>query len=100
LGGIWIFILIFAYLVTGAAHDGGEDGAGSVISGETGLAHAGAVVNDQSSNIVVTHVGCLFFSACKTDAKISSVKYAAIKRQILEAELFFFLKPDQLSDKN
>jgi hypothetical protein len=89
LGGIWIFILIFAYLVTGAAHDGGEDGAGSVISGETGLAHAGAVVNDQSSNIVVTHVGCMFFSACKKDAKISSVKCVAINQQILRENLKF-----------
>merc|ERR1719187_2181354 len=44
-------------LVVGAADDGGEDGAGSVVSGESGLAHAGAVVNDQSSNILVTHGG-------------------------------------------
>lgn len=39
-----------------AAYDGGEDGAGSVISGESGLAHTGSVVNDQSGNIIVTHV--------------------------------------------
>merc|ERR1711992_244152 len=44
-------------LVAGAADDGGEDGSGSVVSGESGLAHAGAVVNDQSSNILVTHGG-------------------------------------------
>merc|ERR1719341_445937 len=43
-------------LVTGMANDGGEDGAGSVISGETGLAHAGAIVDDQSSNVFVTHL--------------------------------------------
>jgi len=42
-------------LVTGATDDGGEDGPGGVVSGETGLAHAGAIVNDQSSNVVVTH---------------------------------------------
>merc|ERR1719223_1131592 len=43
-------------LVTGTADDGGEDSAGSVISGETGLAHAGAVVNYQSSYVLVTHL--------------------------------------------
>merc|ERR1719327_2085659 len=44
-------------LVTGAAHDGGEDSSGSVISGETGLHHAGAIVNHEGSSIIVTHVG-------------------------------------------
>merc|ERR1719362_2628433 len=46
-------------LVAGAADDGREDGAGSVISGETGLAHAGSVINDQSSNVLVTHGGAV-----------------------------------------
>merc|ERR1711951_271076 len=44
-------------LVTGATDDGGEDSAGSVISSESSLAHAGAIVNDQSSNVLVTHGG-------------------------------------------
>merc|ERR1719309_427312 len=44
-------------LVAGAAHDGGEDGPGGVISGEAGLAHAGAIVTDQSSHVLVTHLG-------------------------------------------
>merc|ERR1712200_299788 len=35
-------------LVAGTANNGGEDGSGSVISGETGLAHAGAIVNNKS----------------------------------------------------
>jgi hypothetical protein len=43
-------------LMSGAAHDGREDGTGGVITGEAGFAHAGAVVNDKSRNIVVTHV--------------------------------------------
>jgi len=34
-------------LVTGTAYDRGEYGAGRVVSGESGLAHAGAVVYDQ-----------------------------------------------------
>merc|ERR1712186_270146 len=44
-------------LMTGAANDGGEDSSGGVISGEASLAHAGAVVDDQGSNIIVTHDG-------------------------------------------
>merc|ERR1712152_5270 len=42
-------------LVAGTANNGGEDGSGSVISGETGLAHAGAIVNNKSGNVFVTH---------------------------------------------
>jgi hypothetical protein len=38
-----------------SAHDRREDGAGSVISSETSLAHAGAIVNDESGNIFVAH---------------------------------------------
>ena len=42
-------------LVAGATNNRGEDGAGRIISGESGLAHSGAVVNDKSSNFLVTH---------------------------------------------
>jgi len=45
-------------LMTGATNNGGEDGAGSIISSETGLAHSGAVVNNKGSSLVVAHVGC------------------------------------------
>merc|ERR1740131_131526 len=44
-------------LVTGTTNDGGEDSSGSVISSESSLAHAGAIVNDQGSNVFVTHGG-------------------------------------------
>merc|ERR1712043_50976 len=44
-------------LVAGTANDGGEDGSGSVISGESSLAHAGAIVNNKSGNVLVTHLG-------------------------------------------
>merc|ERR1712088_76260 len=44
-------------LVTWATNDGGEDSSGSIISSETGLAHAGAIVNNESGNILVTHGG-------------------------------------------
>merc|ERR1712135_92626 len=43
-------------LVAGTADDGGEDSSGSVVTGEAGLAHAGAVVNDQSCHVLVTHL--------------------------------------------
>ena len=46
----------------GASNNGGEDGPGGVITGETGLAHTGTIVNDKSGNILVTHldeVGCV-----------------------------------------
>lgn len=36
-----------------AAHDGGEDGPGSIVARETGFAHAGAVVDDERSDIII-----------------------------------------------
>ena len=47
----------FTYLMTGATNNGGEDSPGGVITSETSLAHAGAIVNDKSSNVFVTHDG-------------------------------------------
>merc|ERR1719384_1152685 len=43
-------------LVPWATDNGGEDSPGGVITGETGLAHAGAIVNDQSGCVFVTHL--------------------------------------------
>merc|ERR1719452_304010 len=43
-------------LVARTANNGREDSAGSIISSKTSLAHAGAIVNDKSSNIFVTHL--------------------------------------------
>merc|ERR1712200_157729 len=43
-------------LVAGTTNNGGKNGSGSVISGETGLAHTGAIVNNQSGNVFVTHI--------------------------------------------
>merc|ERR1719223_1341727 len=43
-------------LVAGTADNGGEDSSGSVISGESSLAHAGAIVNNEGSNVFVTHL--------------------------------------------
>merc|ERR1711962_431433 len=43
-------------LVTGTANNGGEDSSGSIISSETSLAHARAIVNNKSGNVFVTHL--------------------------------------------
>jgi len=53
--------------VAGAADNRGEDSSGSVITGETGLAHAGAVVDNQSGGVLVTerHAAQLEGSALK-----------------------------------
>ncbi len=49
------------YLVTWAADDGREDGPGGVISGETSLDQARAVVAHQSCGlVVVTHLDGLY----------------------------------------
>uniref|UniRef100_A0A182TXX1 Uncharacterized protein n=1 Tax=Anopheles melas TaxID=34690 RepID=A0A182TXX1_9DIPT len=44
-------------LVTGTANNGREDGTWGVITGESGLAHSGSVVNDKCSRIIITHLG-------------------------------------------
>ena len=44
-----------AYLMPGAADDGREDGSRGVVTGEAGLAHAGAIVNYQCGYVIVTH---------------------------------------------
>merc|ERR1719397_769114 len=43
-------------LVARTANNGGEDSTGSIISSKSSLAHAGAIVNDKSSNVFVTHL--------------------------------------------
>jgi len=44
------------YLMARASDDRGEYGPGGIISGESGLAHAGAVVDHKSRDLVVTHL--------------------------------------------
>merc|ERR1712212_957905 len=43
-------------LVARTANNGWEDSTGSVISSKSSFAHAGAIVNDKSSNVFVTHL--------------------------------------------
>jgi hypothetical protein len=47
---------LHGHLVTGAADDGGEDGAGGVVTGETGLDHTGAVVAHDGLLFLVSHI--------------------------------------------
>jgi len=52
------------YLVTWATDDRREDGTGRIIAGESSLAHAGAVVADQSGNIlIIAHLGGLLLAS-------------------------------------
>merc|ERR1711970_1572444 len=44
-------------LVAGTSNNGGEDSTGSVISCKASFAHAGAIINNKSSNVLVTHLG-------------------------------------------
>ena len=46
--------------MAGTANNGGEDSTGSIITGEASLAHARAVVDNESSSVFVTHFGYLF----------------------------------------
>lgn len=46
-----------SHLMTGASHDGGEDGAGSIITGKPSLDQARAVVAHEGGGlVVVAHV--------------------------------------------
>merc|ERR1719228_2655801 len=46
-------------LVARTSNNRGEDSTGSIISSKTSLAHAGAIVNNKSSNVFVTHLRSL-----------------------------------------
>merc|ERR1712002_1162870 len=47
-------------LVAGTSNNGGEDSTGSVISCKASFAHARAIINNKSSNVLVTHLGLLY----------------------------------------
>jgi len=49
-------------LMPWAAYNAGEDGARGIVTGESSFAHAGAIVNDQSSNFFVAHFRLFFFA--------------------------------------
>ena len=42
--------------MTGTSDDGGEDGARGIVTGESGLAHTTAIVDDQRGYLFVAHV--------------------------------------------
>merc|ERR1719150_1199758 len=43
-------------LMSWASNNGGEHSSGSIITSKASFAHAGAIVNDKSSNVFVTHL--------------------------------------------
>merc|ERR1711944_167809 len=54
-------------LVARPSHNGGENGPGGVVAGKSSLAHAGAIVNNQSCNLVVTHLEGFVLSLLRLD---------------------------------
>lgn len=46
------------HLVPGPAHDGREDGSGSVVSREPGLAETRSIITDQSGALLIITHGC------------------------------------------
>jgi hypothetical protein len=67
-------------LVPGTADDGREDSPGGIITSETSLAHAGAIVNDESSNVLISHFGFVLLKLrlCHTTFMISSINFIRI----------------------
>jgi hypothetical protein len=64
-----------------SSNDWGENGSGCVVSGETGLAHAGPVVHHQSSWVVVAHVEQVWSpTLCNVKRKRFSTFYVKRKR--------------------
>merc|ERR1719189_733533 len=54
--GIFLTHTYHDTLVSWASNNGWEDSPGGVITGESSFAHAGAIVNDKSSYVFVTHL--------------------------------------------
>merc|ERR1719347_1053129 len=59
-------------LVPGAANYGGEDSPGGIISSKASLAHAGAIVNNQGSNVFVTHLDVFTRFPCVTELSVTA----------------------------
>merc|ERR1711892_867680 len=57
-------------LVPGPSNNGGEDSPGGVISSEASLAHAGAIVTNQGSYVLVTHLEILFVVLVKMSTMV------------------------------
>ena len=70
-------------LMSGSSDDGGKDSARSVVSSESGLAHARSIVNHQRSNVVVTHLR--FFAGIKRNTS-QSVTALGEARQLLSSQ--------------
>merc|ERR1712038_2254866 len=66
-------------LVTGSTNDGWKDSTWGIVSGESGFAHTGAIVNNKSGYFVVTHIDILFYlNLNATNSYISFTKTLAM----------------------
>ena len=73
--------IIIKYLMSWSPHDGGKHGPRRIVTGETGFAHAGPIVDNESSNVFVAH-----------DENWGSV--GSKKKDGVERQLFSRRKPD------
>merc|ERR1711899_337113 len=63
-------------LMSRATNNGWEDSSGSVISGKSSLAHAGAIVNHQSCHVFITHSGGVLSKLVLDTNSSSSIAYS------------------------
>ena len=80
------------YLVTRSAHHGWEDGPWRIISGESSLAHAGAVVHDQRAKFIRFE--------CRHDAFVlwvyqENLKYSPAHKIKKNHHYFLEIKPNE-----
>ena len=62
-----------SYLMARSANDGWEDSPGGIITSETSFAHAGAIVDNKSSNVFISHFRFELFSTdnCQKNETLS-----------------------------
>ena len=69
--------------MTRTANYGRKHGTWRVVTGKSGLAHTGPIVNHQRSNFIVCHVDCVLCKVC------SSVKQICQKQSDANMLLMF-----------
>ena len=62
------------------ANNGWEDSPGGVITSKTSFAHAGAIVDNKSSNVLISHFNCFLMFKCSNSKQ--SVLPTGFKRSV------------------
>ena len=62
------------------ANNGWEDSPGGVITSKTSFAHAGAIVDNESSNVLISHFNCFLMFKCSNSKQ--SVLPTGFKRSV------------------